>query len=469
MGNSVMLNFAVQLILRLRNRFRTSQIVRYYRKQENGKIVSRFNLSDIRHVATCRPELYPLIFQACAEYNLKHLQAKKRIKVAFILYSASMWSCDELYRLFQEDPRFEPYIILSRYTLDANQTTFPTFQKSLQAFKNTNYHIVILDQNLPKQKCYAAMGEPDIVFFLTPYNVLVPIGQNECYLPASVLCIYIPYAYMLIKADEKFNSDGMTLSWRHFTDSVLYRQMLIQYSDNYRLNTFFVGYPKMDVYYQPPQKSKTEIWKFPHGSTAKCIIYAPHHSLRGAKKCTAHFSTFDDNFRAVLEYARSHQTETSWIIKPHPNLKMTVLETGLFHSEEEYNAYLAEWNNLPNAKVVEEATYYDIFKTSDAMICDSVSFLAEYQFTGKPLLLLTRPEQEFNEFGRKLAEVLYQVPGNDLNGIKDFIDAVVLEGKDGMKKRRDDFFRLNLDYRFNSQPPASQQIYNHIVSAIGSV
>ena len=43
------------------------------------------------------------------------------------------------------------------------------------------------------------------------------------------------------------------------------------------------------------------------------------------------------------------------------------------------------WNALPNAKVVEEESYLDIFATSDGMIMDSASFIGEYLYVNKPL------------------------------------------------------------------------------------
>lgn len=455
-----------QKLLKIRNDLRAKHIGNALSLGHIEYITRRFSLSDIEHLRTINHNTWEEVLDQISSYNLHRLKGKRRIKVAFVLYSASMWSCDALYQLFREDAHFEPYIVVSRYTLDANHTTYPTFQKSLGSMRKTGYKIISVDRDTPKKRCYERMGSPDIVFYLTPYSVLFPEGQNEVYMPAKTLCVYIPYSYMLIDAEGKYNCAGMTLSWRHFCDSELYRQMLVRYSSDYERNSIFVGYPKMDIYYDASVRTKEEVWKLPFGDAAKCIIYAPHHSLPGSKTCTARFATFDKNYRAILEYARTHPRTTSWIVKPHPNLKMTVLETGFFKSEQDYAAYLQEWDALPNARVVEEATYYDIFKTSDAMVCDSVSFLAEYQFTGKPLLLLTRPDNNFNAFGAKIAEQLYQVPGTDIGGITSFIDDVVIRGNDYMAKERAEFFHEYLDYRKGGKPSASKQIFDHIMSAI---
>ena len=449
-------------LIRARNACRTKLMIAAYRSGKVHKIAQKYSLADVHQLKIVNHELYMQLLSDLEIGSLQRIAAEDTVKVAFVLYSASMWSCDELYSLFEADPRFTPYLIVSRYSLDSNLHTFPTFQKTCDYFKQKQQAYRSVDLTIPKSRCYEAMGCPDIIFYLTPYSTLLPVGLNECYMPSGVLCIYIPYSYMLIPADSKFECDGMTLSWRHFADSAIYRQMLISHSSDYERNTYFVGYPKMDEYYKPSSMSREEIWKIPENGNAKCIIYAPHHSLRGSKHCASHFSTFDKNGKAILQYAREHPQTTSWIVKPHPNLKMTTLETGVFKDEKEYYAYLDEWNSLPNAKVVEEATYYDIFKTSDAMLCDSVSFLAEYQFTGKPLLLLTRPDQAFNEFGKKVADILYKAPGTGIPKIFEFLSEVVIGGNDTMKEKRHAFFEENMDYRAGNRPSASEQIFEHI-------
>ena len=100
-------------------------------------------------------------------------------------------------------------------------------------------------------------------------------------------------------------------------------------------------------------------------------------------------------------------------MKPHPNLCFAVIEAGLFKSEEDYLAYLQEWDSLPNAKVVTGGYYQDVFKTSDAMILDSASFIAEYQYTHKPMLFLTREGETFNPLGQRILDVSYTADGRD--------------------------------------------------------
>lgn len=453
-----------RIIYATKNRIKEQKILSYM-KTGNYEKLEKFRLADLFLIAENHQKEYEKLVEAIQMEQVLKLKGQKKIRVAFVLYSASMWSCDDLYKLFKEHPRFEPYVIVSKYTNDSNLKTWPTFHMTLQFFKEREIeYITVLDET-PKDGGWKAMGQPDIVFYLTPYHTLLPVGINQGYLPAKVLTIYIPYSYMLIKAENKYNVPAFQFSWRHYCDSEIYRNLLLNYSELYKKNTFFVGYPKMDVFFKPCENKVEDLWKLNaeiEGKQKK-ILFTPHHSLKDLQYCSSHFSTFDKNFRFILELAKKHESDTSWILKPHPNLKKTVLMAGVFDTEQEYYDYLAEWENLPNAKVAQEGSYFDYFKTSDAMICDSVSFLAEYQFVGKPLLMLTRPEQEFNEFGELIQEQLYKCQGDDFEGIEAFLKNVVLKEKDYMQFERLRFFDENLNYyKKNGNIKASEKIFDEI-------
>lgn len=436
------------------------QIQMAYKAGSIGK-VGQHRLAELFAVSATNPTAYADMMDKLYAQRQKELRDKQRIKVAFVLYSASMWSCDDLYQMFEADDRFEPSVVVCKFDFDSDKQTWPTYVQSIAFFEKKGYRLRTVADDTPKNQGWRAMCEPDIMFYLTPYSSMFPVGVNQGYMPAKVLTIYIPYSYMLVKAEGKFNKAGFIYSWRHFCDSEIYRKLLLNHSKLYERNTKFVGYPKMDTFFEPCDKDPKELWKLTD-SRQKKIIYAPHHSLKDIYYCSSHFATFDKNGQFILELARKHP-ETTWIIKPHPNMKMTAVEIGVFKTVQDFDDYLAQWDALPNAKVVQEGSYVDYFKTSDAMIGDSVSFLAEYQFTGKPQLLLTRPEQEFNEFGAMVQEVLYKCPGEDLEGIESFLKSVVIDGNDTMKQQRTEFFDENLNYyKKNGNVKASQQIFAEI-------
>ena len=222
-------------------------------------------------------------------------------------------------------------------------------------------------------------------------------------------------------------------------------------------NLVYCGYPKMDEFYNNKLINKP--------SNKKVIIYAPHQSVnyKGVKS-----ATFDINYRLILGIAKKYSDSTFWYIKPHPLLRSNSVAAGIFRDVEEYDKYIDEWNSLYNAKAVMDGDYINVFKQSDAMITDSVSFLAEYQFTDKPLLLLESGKQLYNDFGNSLLKVLYRCKPDDTRTMESFIDNI-LANKDLMKNQRKKFFDENLNYKKATGCLANEAIFKFFKNSFDSL
>lgn len=84
--------------------------------------------------------------------------------------------------------------------------------------------------------------------------------------------------------------------------------------------------------------------------------------------------------------AKKYEGKVSFIFKPHPNLRNSLIINGYMKSVDDYEKYLDEFRKLPNASVQEEGDYLALFDTSDAIINDSISFIGEYMYVNKPML-----------------------------------------------------------------------------------
>lgn len=393
--------------------------------------------------------------------NIKRLKSQAKIDVAFVLYSSAMWSCDDLYQLLERDEIFNPYIIVSPAAGENLKISREEIQRcTMEFFEAKGYKV---------KGAYSSGGRdafeiPQIAIYLTPYPLLDQ-KINLLALPLSVLSMYIPYGFMLVERDDALKFPVALMSWIYFSSTKVYRSILQEKMLLNGRNVVFSGYSKMDAFEDSISNELPAcVWKGtePMNRAVK-IIYAPHHSI---SESSCAFSTFAENYEFIFEYAKHHPDTTSWILKPHPNLKDSAVKTGVFPSEEAFDAYIRAWNALPNARVVLEGSYIDVFKTSDGMILDSVSFLAEYQYTGKPLLFLTRPTQKFNAFGVLLREILYTAPGSDFDRIAEFIQKVLIEKNDPMKSKRKAFFDRHLNYRVaNHGKTASETIYRYLKDA----
>ena len=163
----------------------------------------------------------------------------------------------------------------------------------------------------------------------------------------------------------------------------------------------------------------------------------------------------------MYEFAKAHP-EISWVVKPHPLLLKQAVRKKIFQSAESCEEYFKKWEALPNAQIYTGAYYQDIFATSDGMIHDSMSFVAEYQYVDKPMIFLTKNDKEEYFVREKILEASYRVNGKDFDGIAAMIQRVIIEGDDCKAADRKIVFDKYLNYPKANGMLASEFIYKNI-------
>ena len=115
-----------------------------------------------------------------------------------------------------------------------------------------------------------------------------------------------------------------------------------------------------------------------------------------------------------------------------------------------------------NAKidtVYTQGEYMDIIRSSDVMITDCASFLAEYLPTKKPLIrLINKDGISLNELGEKVSSEYYKSYDNDM--LSQIFNEVVIKNNDYLKEKR---LKL-IDEIFDYKTPAAQKIFDYIKS-----
>ena len=399
-----------------------------------------------------------------AEYNemlrrlfdatLETLKRKPKIKVGFVLYDASMWCGDALYNFFDRDERFETTVFVCLRKDNKNELILENFNKAVENFKagGLNVRSVVTNkETIPKQ---------DVLIYLTPYFHYLPMAFRTYNLTPETLLAYVPYTlgvdYLSIVSFKIH-----FIVWKLFSCTNEFRRSLIRNDKVDAARMIYSGSPKMDLFFAEDNANRFE-WKTARSDAVK-IIWAPHWSIKG--RPYVRFATFHLNYKFLYEYAKNHP-ETSWVVKPHPNLFSSAVTTGVFPSLEAFKQYLDDWDALPNARVVIGGYYQDVFRSSDGMILDSCSFVAEYQYTHKPMLFLTRKTTNHNPLGKALVNANYHVDGADFDGIAKFIEDVLIKRNDTQLEARNRVFDAELNYRKENGMPASEMIFRTIASAV---
>lgn len=400
------------------------------------------NYGMLRFAAICSNKRFKELKNYNDKKNIQKLRNESVIKIGFVVYTSATWNTDLLCSLLNNSELFRVSIIVGHRRAEEVYTS-AEYDETINYFTEKGYMVLRAGE-------INNLNDYGFLFFQDPGDLQEEILRLDN-IPLSILILHTSYSFMLAGNKEKTKFWMYHMAHKYYTDSAYYKHE-IEKNDYYTNNTEFVGFPKMDQYYEASAMKR---------NAKVLIIYAPHHSVHYERYRSA---TFRDNYMAIFELAQKYKEDTYWVYKPHPLLRDNVVKAGIFKSVKDYDDYVNMWAMLENAEVAAAGDYFSVFKASSAMITDSVSFLAEYQFTHKPLLLLESGEEEYNEFGESIVKILYKVDGKDKAGIEQFIYNCII-GKDEMYDTRMDFFKKNLEY-YEEGRPANKIIYEQLVSEL---
>jgi len=364
------------------------------------------------------------------ERHIARIKKQKTIRVLFLVSENSKWSAQSLYDALAADGRFYPFIVISYYLARATQSPQERkdeYEHNRRFFESRGMRVVDGYDFEKYEDIDLAAFSPDIVFYQQPWGL--PPAHEVFHVSRFALTCYVPYGFQLANlGDIHYHDLFQRLIWRTFTFSNAHKDLFKKYAPEKDANVEAAGYPKLDVYLDDKLINGDGIWSLSKNTApeVKRIIWAPHYAFAAPA-----YATFLWNYKFLLEYARNHPA-TDWIVKPHPLLKFALKK---ILPVEEVQEYFLQWQALPNAKVYELGDYFDIMRTSDAMVTDSCSFLAEYLPTGKPILHLISPDSVgFNEIGTKIVKDFYKI--HDTNELTQLIERVIVAGDDYLREDR---------------------------------
>jgi CDP-glycerol glycerophosphotransferase (TagB/SpsB family) len=166
-------------------------------------------------------------------------------------------------------------------------------------------------------------------------------------------------------------------------------------------------------------------------------------------------ATFHKNGQFILNLA-SLYPETTWAIRPHPCFDQFVTHDNVL-SKEELDYYYEEWEKY--GVIFKEGDYFELFQTSDCLITDCISFLADYFPTGKPVFHLRSDAQaiDFNDLGKSIIKTYYQIHNNA--ELERLFFRVIIQGDDFMKEER---VRQIENLKLIQSETASRRVFEHL-------
>lgn len=401
--------------------------------------------------------LYPQILKCRA-----HAIGKKdKIEVVFFAINVAMWRYQGVYDLLSKDKRFNCHIVLTV----AKSVTPGQQAKDLQQLREYfgSKGIDFVDFDLNEGTGYDVKGliNPDILFYPQPYSYMNPWNHDFFQYTKKLIC-FVPYGIHTVDSGNKsFDLPFHNLAWRIYCPFQIDKDCAAA-ARNHGKNWVVSGYYMLDRYLS---QEATDVWKIKDRSI-KRLIWAPHFSITPE-------STFLKNMRSnflwmaplMLDLAQKYKDRLQIAFKPHPRLIHELYR----HPDwgvEKTERYYEQWAAMENTQL-ETGDFVDLFMTSDAMIHDSGSFVAEYLFVNKPVAFVTNDFDTMRAghsmIGRGSFDQHYIV-GNEQE-VKSFIEDVVLGGRDTMKSQRTEYFETVL--KPNVTGNTSQFIVDDIKKGLG--
>lgn len=390
--------------------------------------------------------------------NLARIKGKKKYKVAFFVIHASVWKCEYVYRIMEKNPLFEPIIVVCPAVNFGRENMIEVMEECYERFKNGYNCIKTYDQEKDTFLDIRESISPDIIFYTNPYRGLIHENYFIDKFPDILTC-YVPY-YWSESAEYGFchNQELHNLVWKIFSETETHKKFAQKYAYNKGINVEVTGYPGIDRLIDEKYSYK-DVWKIKNRNI-KRIIWAPHHTF--ADDEVIKYSCFLYIYDCMMSLAEKYKNKVQFAFKPHPLLKVKLYK---YWGKEKTDRYYKYWEESENTMFCNR-DYTDLFLSSDAIIHDCGSFIAEYLYTGKPGLYTLKNEDtllQFNDLGKECLDVYYIA--NDKEDIEKFIINII-EGNDELKDKRNTFIETKL--LPENKKLASDNIVNIITNSLSN-
>ena len=358
------------------------------------------------------------------------VKAGQKVRVMFIVKEPAKWKADSLFEEMLHSGRYEPVIGLTHPSVIYGISPGATAKKMEDAkewFASKKYDCRIIYNAWKDRFVDLRRFCPDMVFYPEVWY------DADKHSPAAVsrfaLTCYIPYFvpnYVNVNLDCQ--QDMHRLYWRHIVFNDELAKVYADATKDRLMAGEFVGlghtmFDEIVRSLNSPAESQY----------AQCVIYAPHWTFdHPGNQCPVHYSTFTQNGRMILEYAKQHP-EMKWVFKPHPSLRDR-LESSGFMTKEAVDEYYSEWERI--GEVCLSGDYERLFADSYAMITDCGSFLSEYGATRHPIvhLISSKNTETPPETIKRLYDTYYQA--HDVDELRSWLVKLLEQKEDPKKEER---------------------------------
>jgi len=393
-----------------------------------------------------------LFYKMCKKHQhlLAQIKDKKCIRVVFLAIHKSVWKVDPVFKKMLAHQHFDPVVLICPFTASSEERMWNEMHQALEYFKAKEYPVVSSFNHDKGEWLKLEELNPDIVFFTNPHNLTRKEYYEDAYL--NYLSCYIPYHHEVVSYGsniDQYNQNFHNAMWKIFASHKASYELFLNYSVSKGMNVIVTGYPAMETILEKMEKNTYNyVWKS-KDSRIK-IIWAPHHTIDMPELPFSNFLEYSDNFRRLAE---EYKSRIVWAFKPHPLLREKLYKH-ISWGKKRTDEYYEFWNSNEYTQL-EEGEYEDLFCSSNALIHDSGSFLAEYLYLKKPVAYMMAKKNNqnyFTDFGLKALSSCVVI--NDFIGVVNFVDNLILDKYHIINKHKE-FIQEEISIYFHDSCPSS--------------
>jgi len=323
-------------------------------------------------------------------------------RVLFIVHFMPNWSSLEpIYQSMREAEDFDPIVV----SVDYNYVGDPPTDEA-------EVHEYLEGRGIPHLRWGSMDNEntryllrylaPDLIFRQSQWEGCVDPALRTSQSGFFRIC-NLPYALDLVAdIEETINQEFHHAAWRVFVPSELHVRHFQQHSRTGGRNVYAVGHPGLDSIWSA--RSSTGRWPFSKKDGGFRILWAPHHSVTAER---LNFGTIHLIWRDMLMFARENPA-IEIVMRPH-HIMFEILERSKLMTAADIDEFLSGWNALPNTSIDREPEYALLFAAADILLTDGISFLGEFQVTGKPVVFIEREGHwPFSIVGERVVQGTYR-------------------------------------------------------------
>ena len=368
----------------------------------------------------------------------KKIHNGKKIKIGFFVVFDSVFPGKIIFEKLLNSKKYEVSIIVIPDTSRGKNNEIFQLNKTFNYFSKKYKNNLVMSLDCTSGKYIDFASEYDIVCMANPYDAMTHKYYTIEYISKFCLIFYISYYYFgKLNYDLKFlRNKSLDKLWKVFVENINSRELFEKHTNLGKRNIIISGYPKMDEFFNYERIENNE-------KNQKIIIISPHHTVR---RIRGHLNL--SNFLRLSDFYLKLPfmfPDIKFIFRPHP-LLFVVLSRPELWGEIKVNEYISKINCIPNMIYQDGGEYFESFAKSSALIHDCGSFMAEYLYTSHPQCFVLENKEEidreFLPFGKEILKKVYTAFTE--KDIIDFINDVVINGNDFMKKQRMEFANLHI-------------------------